>query len=223
MQELFDFVVHFEPEKLRALIQHFDLWIYGILFLIIFAETGLVITPFLPGDSLLFAAGFVCATGDLNIWVLTAILLVAAVLGDTVNYHIGKFLGPKVLRGEKSWLFSRKHLERTQAYFDKHGAKTIILARFVPIVRTYAPFVAGVGAMQYGKFLLYNCIGGIVWVVGFLWLGFFLGEIPWVERNLKLVTILIVGVSVLPIVIEFARHWFGRKTDLEKLPERSAT
>jgi membrane-associated protein len=211
MQALWEFVVHFGPDSLRQLMEQFHLWVYGILFVIVFAETGLVVTPFLPGDSLLFAAGFICATGGMNIWLLCGLLIVAAILGDTLNYHIGKFLGPRVLRGEKSWLFSRKHLDRTQAFFDKHGAKTIILARFVPIVRTYAPFVAGVGQMQYRKFLLYNCIGGVVWVAGFLLMGFFLGRIPWVEENLKLVTLLIVGVSVLPIAVEFVRHWLGRK------------
>ena len=161
MRELWELVVHFNPDTLQELARHFQLWIYAILFLIVFAETGLVVTPFLPGDSLLFAAGFVCAAGGMNIWALCGLLIIAAILGDTVNYHIGKFLGPRVLRGEKSWLFSLRHLERTQAFFDKHGPKTIILARFVPIVRTYAPFVAGVGQMKYGKFLAYNCLGGM--------------------------------------------------------------
>ncbi len=210
MQELFDFVVHFTPDKLHDLVEHFQVWIYAILFVIIFAETGLVVTPFLPGDSLLFAAGFVCATGGMNIWLLGGLLIVAAVLGDTVNYHLGKYLGPRVLSGEKSWFFNRKHLLRTQAFFDKHGPRTIILARFVPIVRTYAPFVAGVGQMEYKKFLWYNCLGGVIWVTGFLSAGFFLHKVPWVEQNLKLVTLLIIGVSVLPIVIEFARHFLKR-------------
>jgi membrane-associated protein len=143
---------------------------------------------------------------------LTVLLIVAAILGDTVNYHIGKWLGPIVLRGEKSWFFNRKHLEKTQAFFDKHGAKTIIIARFMPIVRTYAPFVAGVGSMHYGRFLLYNAIGGVVWVVGFLWMGYLLGENAWVKENL------IIGLSVLPGVIEVARHYLMRK---EVEPEKA--
>lgn len=213
MQELFDFVLHFNPEKLQALTQQFDIWIYAILFAIIFAETGLVVMPFLPGDSLLFAAGFVCAAGNMNIWLLTALLIVAAIIGDTVNYHIGKWLGPIVLSGEKSWLFNRKHLERTQAFFDKHGAKTIVIARFMPIVRTYAPFVAGVGAMQYGRFLLYNAVGGVVWVAGFLWFGYLLGGNSWVTENFKIVTLAIIFLSILPGIFEFARHFLGRKVE----------
>lgn len=210
MTEMFEFVKHFGPEKLQVLFEAYGVWVYAILFLIVFAETGLVIAPFLPGDSLLFAAGFLCAAGNLNIWLLTALLVIAAIVGDTVNYHVGKWLGPKVLRGEKSWLFNRQHLEKTQHFFEKHGAKTIILARFMPIVRTYAPFVAGVGAMNYSRFLLYNAVGGIVWVVGFLWLGYFLGDNAWVKTNFQIAVLVIIALSALPIAWEMLNHFLHR-------------
>ena len=189
-------------EKLTA---DYGGWTYAILFTIVFCETGLVVTPFLPGDSLLFAAGAIASLGTLDIGLLLVLLTVAAVLGDTVNYHLGKYLGPKVLRGEKSWLFNRKHLDRTHAFFERYGGKTIIIARFVPIVRTFAPFIAGVGSMSYRRFLAYNVIGGVIWVVGFTLAGYWFGQWPAVKRNFGLVIIGIIVISVLPAVFEFFR------------------
>ena len=189
-------------EKLTA---DYGGWTYAILFAIVFCETGLVVTPFLPGDSLLFAAGAIASLGTLDIGLLLVLLTVAAVLGDTVNYHLGKYLGPKVLRGEKSWLFNRKHLDRTHEFFERYGGKTIIIARFVPIVRTFAPFVAGVGSMSYRRFLAYNVIGGVIWVVGFTLAGYWFGQWPAVKRNFGLVIIGIIVISVLPAVFEFFR------------------
>ncbi|HND51527.1 MAG TPA: DedA family protein [Pirellulaceae bacterium] len=189
-------------EKLTA---DYGGWTYAILFAIVFCETGLVVTPFLPGDSLLFAAGAIASLGTLDIGLLLVLLTVAAVLGDTVNYHLGKYLGPKVLRGEKSWLFNRKHLDRTHEFFERYGGKTIIIARFVPIVRTFAPFVAGVGSMSYRRFLAYNVIGGLIWVVGFTLAGYWFGQWPAVKRNFGLVIIGIIVISVLPAVFEFFR------------------
>ncbi len=183
-------------------------WTYLVLFLVIFCETGLVVTPFLPGDSLLFVAGSIAAIGNLNILYLILLLFVAAVLGDTVNYFIGKYLGKQVF--ERNYrLINRKHLEKTQAFYEKHGGKTIIMARFVPIVRTFAPFVAGVGVMDYRKFIVNNIVGGALWVVGLTLAGFFLGTIPIVKDNFEIVIFAIIGISVLPIVIEFLRQ--GKK------------
>lgn len=205
VRELIDFVLHFD-HHLKGAVADYGVWMYAILFAIIFAETGLVVTPILPGDSLLFAAGALAAIGDLNIWVLCGLLTVAAILGDTVNYHIGKYLGPKVLRSEKSWLFNRKHITKTEWFFEKYGAKTIILARFVPIVRTFAPFVAGIGNMNYGKFLLYNVVGGVIWVFACTLAGYFLGQIDVIKKNIGLASLLIVAVSLIPIAVEFWLH-----------------
>ncbi len=180
-------------------------WFYVVMFLVIFCETGLVVTPFLPGDSLLFLLGAL-AVGDktsLSLPLLLILLSVAAVLGDAVNYHIGRWLGPKVFRSESSWFFNKNHLLRAQAFYERYGSKTIILARFVPIVRTFAPFVAGIGTMSYPRFFLYNVVGGIGWVVICLYAGFFFGKVEWVETHFELVVIGIIVISVLPMVFEF--------------------
>jgi membrane-associated protein len=207
LKEIFDFIFHIR-EHIQELIQQYPTQIYTIFFAIVFAETGLVLTPFLPGDSLLFTAGAFAALGELNIWLMFVLLSVAAILGDTVNYWIGHYLGPKVFKWEKSRLFNPDHLKRTHAFYEKYGAKTIILARFVPIVRTFAPFVAGVGAMTYPTFFFYNVVGGLAWVAICLGAGYWFGNIPWVARNFEVVVIGIIVVSVLPIVFEL---WKGKK------------
>ncbi len=178
---------------------------YGVLFAIIFAETGLVVTPFLPGDSLLFIVGYVAfkASAAISLPLLLTLLIVAAVLGDAVNYSIGAWLGPKVFQYEKSWLFNKSHLLRAQSFYERYGAKTIILARFIPIVRTFAPFVAGVGKMNYPKFALYNVAGGVAWVLICVFAGYFFGGLPWVKNNFEMVIIAIVLISVLPMAVEF--------------------
>jgi membrane-associated protein len=184
-------------------------WLYAILFLVIFCETGLVVTPFLPGDSLLFAVGALAATADspLSLGILVPLLIVAAVIGDGVNYAIGRFIGPKIFRAQSSLLFNRKHLDRAQSFYERYGSKTIVLARFVPIVRTFAPFVAGVGKMSYAKFWIYNFIGAVAWVGLCLFAGYAFGNIPFVKNNFELVILMIIGISVLPIAIEAYREW----------------
>jgi membrane-associated protein len=184
---------------------NYGAWVYGLLFVIIFCETGLVVTPFLPGDSLLFVAGTVAATGALNVHLLVILLIVAAVLGDSLNYGIGRWLGPRVFRMPQSWFFNPKHLQRANAFYERHGGKTIIIARFVPIVRTYAPFVAGVGAMDYRRFFSFNVVGAIVWVVLLAYGGYLFGNIPWVKQNISLVVIGIIVLSILPGVVEYFR------------------
>src|SRR5512138_430313 len=185
--------------------------LYGLLFLIVFLETGLVVTPFLPGDSLLFAAGSFAAIEAggghvLNLWLLFLLLSLAAVLGDTVNYAIGHFLGPKVFHYEKSRFFNPEHLKRTHAFYERYGGKTIIIARFVPIIRTFAPFVAGIGSMSYPRFLAYNVIGGLGWVAVCLFSGYFFGNLPFVRQNFSLVILAIILISVLPAGIEYLRQ-----------------
>jgi membrane-associated protein len=204
-----DWFLHLD-DKLTSITHDFGLWTYGILFAIVFAETGLVVTPFLPGDSLLFAAGAVAAKPEsgLSVWLLCLLLSIAAVLGDTVNYHVGRYLGPRVLSGKLSRWLNPKHLEKTQAFFETYGAKTIVIARFVPIVRTFAPFVAGIGQMNYGKFLFYNVVGGIFWVLSMTFAGYWFGSLWFVKEYFELVVIGIVFVSILPAVIEFLRHWY---------------
>jgi membrane-associated protein len=190
---------------------------YAILMLIVFAETGLVVTPFLPGDSLLFAAGAVASRGYLNAGLLAVGLILAAIVGDTVNYHVGKSIGPKVMKSETSRLFNKKHLEKTHKFYEKYGGKTIILARFVPIVRTFAPFVAGAGAMNYQKFILYNIVGAILWVTTMLGSGYLLGQVPWVKEHFEAIVIAIVIISVMPMVIEYFKVRAEKKAaDAEK-------
>jgi membrane-associated protein len=184
---------------LSQVITQYGVWTYGLLFFVIFMETGFVVTPFLPGDSLLFAAGTFAALGSLNIWFLLGLLIVAAVGGDTVNYWIGHALGDRAYNTK--WI-KKEYLDRTHAFFEKHGGKTIVLARFVPIIRTFAPFVAGMGRMSYGYFFSYNVIGGIVWVLLFTFAGFFFGNIPFVQKNFEFVIIAIILISLLPAVWE---------------------
>lgn len=197
---IINFILHLDTH-LASLVASYGTLVYGFLFLIVFLETGLVVTPFLPGDSLLFVAGAMAAVGDFNIWLLLSILALAAILGDTVNYSLGKYFGEKVF----SKFIKKEHLEKTQKFFDKYGKKTIILARFVPIVRTFAPFVAGVGKMHYLTFLSFNVIGGLVWVALFTLSGFFFGNLPLVKENLGFIILAIIFVSLLPILFEYLK------------------
>ena len=190
--------------SLNVIIENYGFWTYLILFTIIFCETGLVVTPFLPGDSLLFAAGAFAALGSLDIKLLLILLIVAAIVGDTVNYWIGHYIGPRAFSGNIRFL-KKEYLDRTHAFYEKHGGKTIILARFIPIIRTFAPFVAGVGTMSYGHFIAYNIIGAIVWVTLFSLAGYFFGNIPTVKQNFTLVILAIIVISVLPMVTEFLK------------------
>ena len=200
-----DFFLHLD-QHLAEVIQQYGRTTYLILFLIVFLETGLVVTPILPGDSLLFAAGAFAALGHLRLWPLFFLLCVAAILGDTVNYAIGARIGPKVFSYSKSRFFNPEHLKKTHAFYEKYGGKTIIIARFVPIVRTFAPFVAGVGQMSYRQFIGYNVIGGVLWVSICVFAGYFFGNLPFVKQNFSVVVIVIVLISLLPAVIEYLRH-----------------
>lgn len=197
-------------DKLAILINTYENWIYLILFLVIFVETGLVIMPFLPGDSLLFVAGSFAATGALNIYYVIILLFIAAFLGDTVNYFIGNYIGPRVFKRDYRFL-KRSHLVKTQEFYEKHGPKTIIIARFIPIIRTFAPFIAGVGTMNYGRFLAYNIIGGIIWVVGLCLLGFYFGQMEFVKNNFETVIFAIIFISILPPIIEFIKAKYFKK------------
>jgi membrane-associated protein len=207
-KKLFDFILHIDVH-LAEIIAEYGAWTYGILFLIIFAETGLVVMPLLPGDSLLFAAGAFCAKPEtgLNVHAMAVLLFVAAFLGDTLNYWVGKKIGPAVFKREDSVWLRKKHLERAHEFFEKYGGRAVILARFVPIVRTFVPFIAGVGAMTYPRFLAYNLIGGFIWIYFFTYAGFFFGNQPFVQKNFKLVILAIIILSVAPIVVEFFREW----------------
>jgi len=203
--QFIDFFIHLD-KYLPMVIQSFGVWAYVIMFLVIFCETGLVVTPILPGDSLLFALGAIAAQGALNIEFLLISLCIAAIAGDTVNYAIGNFLGPKVFHYPDSRFFKKEHLIRTHQFYEKHGGKTIIIARFIPIIRTFAPFVAGIGTMKYTRFITFNIVGGLAWICAFLLAGFFFGGIPAVKKNFTLVIIAIIIISVLPGVFEFWRQ-----------------
>jgi membrane-associated protein len=205
IQHFFDLFVHLD-QHLELIIRDYGLWTYLILFLIVFCETGLVVTPILPGDSLLFAAGALAATTSLEVGWLLVLLGVAAIAGDTVNYWIGHRVGPKVFSGGRTRLLNREYLDRTHAFYEKHGGKTIIIARFMPIIRTFAPFVAGIGSMNYTRFLMYNVVGGVVWVSVFILGGYLFGNIPVVKRNFTLVIMAIIVISILPGIFEFLRH-----------------
>ena len=210
MEVLIDLFLHFD-KHLKEFVDLYGVWVYALLFLIIFAETGLVVTPFLPGDSLLFAAGAMAATGAFNIWVLVPLLMVAAILGDAVNYAVGDAVGPRVFTSVDRTSFwhralNRDHLAKAHAFFERYGGKAIILGRFVPIVRTFVPFVAGAGTMTYSTFALYNVTGGVIWVAICTLAGYAFGNVPIVRDNFTLVALGIVFVSLLPILVEFLRH-----------------
>lgn len=216
IKKFIDLVLHLD-QHLDAMIQTFGPWLYVILFLIIFCETGLVVTPILPGDSLLFAVGALSARPEgLNLGLVLSLLSIAAILGDTINYWIGAYVGPKVFHKKESRWFNPKHLERTHAFYEKYGGKTIIIARFMPIIRTFAPFVAGIGRMTYSRFLIYNLIGGLLWVGLCVLGGYFFGNLPLVKKNFSLVIIGIIIVSMIPMVVEYLRHYFGRKPSLSE-------
>ncbi|WP_205956802.1 DedA family protein [Pantoea stewartii] len=202
-----DFILHIDVH-LAELVAQYGIWIYAILFLILFCETGLVVTPFLPGDSLLFVAGALAALpgNDLNVHLMVALLVIAALLGDAVNYTIGKLFGERLFSNPNSKIFRRSYLDKTHAFYARHGGKTIILARFVPIVRTFAPFVAGMGHMSYRHFALFNVTGALAWVLLFSYAGYLFGDLPVVQENLKLLILGIIVVSVLPGIIEIWRH-----------------
>jgi membrane-associated protein len=203
--DFIDFVLHLD-KHLNYVMESFGIWCYLLFFVIIFAETGLVVTPFLPGDSLLFALGTFAATGSLKVAWLFVVLSAAAVLGDSANYAIGKYFGLMILKREGAWFLKKEHIERTHRFYEKYGAKTIVLARFVPIVRTFAPFIAGVGKMTYFRFFSYNVIGGVLWVSLFLFGGFFFGNIPVIKRNFTLTIFVIIIISILPAGIEVIRE-----------------
>lgn len=208
LKKLVDFIIHID-RHLAEIIASYGLWTYGVLFLIIFAETGLVVMPLLPGDSLLFAAGAFCAKPEtgLNVHLMAGLLFVAAFLGDTLNYWVGRKIGPAVFKREDSIWLRKKHLDKAHAFFEKYGGRAVILARFVPIVRTFVPFIAGVGSMTYPRFMAYNLIGGFVWIYFFIYAGFMFGNQPFVQKNFKLVILAIIILSVVPIIVEFLREW----------------
>jgi len=210
---IIDFILHID-DHLVEIVNNYQTWTYLILFLIIFAETGLVVTPFLPGDSLLFAAGAIIAKPetDLNVFVMWILLMVAGILGDLVNYHIGKYIGPKAFSGKYKFL-KKEYLEKTEKFYEKYGGKTIIYARFVPIIRTFAPFVAGVGSMSYAKFASYNVIGAILWVTSFLFMGYFFGGLPIIKDNFTIVIFAIILLSMLPPIIEVVKEKYGKKKE----------
>lgn len=209
-----EFLTHTEI-VLDRWVNEYDMWVYLILFIVIFIETGLVVTPFLPGDSLIFLAGTIAhrPENSLNVLVLLVLLIIAAILGDACNYSIGKFFGKQLFSNPNSKIFKQKHLKKTEDFYQKHGGKTIILARFVPIVRTFAPFVAGMGKMTYKRFFSFNVIGGIAWVALFTFLGYFVGGLEFIQKNIKFVCILIIFISILPMVYEFFKNKFGKKTE----------
>ncbi|MBI2148272.1 DedA family protein [Candidatus Woesearchaeota archaeon] len=202
---LINLILHID-QHLVWLVQNYGIWIYFIVFLIIFCETGLVVTPFLPGDSLLFALGAIAAIGSLNITLLIILLSIAAILGDTVNYWIGNWFGPGIIHKRKIKFLKKEYLEKTQRFYEKYGVKTVIFARFVPIVRTFAPFLAGVGSMKYSKFISYNIIGGLSWISVFLLGGYFFGNIPIIKENFTFVIIAIIIISFMPAIIEYIKH-----------------
>jgi len=203
-----DFVLHLD-KHLALLVEHYGVWVYAILFAIIFSETGFVVTPFLPGDSLLFVAGALAALGGMDIAVLIGVLIAAASLGNMLNYQIGRYLGPKVFHWENSRFFNKNALEKTHAFYEKHGGKTLVLSRFLPLFRTFAPFVSGIAAMEYGRFLAFNFAGAVAWVASLTLAGYFFGNLPWVQKNLSAVILGIVVISLVPIVIGWLRQ---RKT-----------
>lgn len=216
---LIDLVVHLD-HHLGDLIAYCGPWTYVVLFAVIFAETGLVVMPLLPGDSLLFALGALAAAGKLDIYWLLLLLSIAAILGDTVNYWVGTILGPRIFRGENVRFLNRKHLDKAHAFFERYGGKTIILARFLPFLRTFAPFVAGMARMTYRRFMLYNVIGGLVWIFLFVLVGYNFASIPWVKQNFGMVVLAIIPITLIPLVIEFILE--RRRTIASKRPQQTA-
>lgn len=202
---LVDFILHI-GDHLQELVNNYGNWIYAILFAIVFCETGLVVLPFLPGDSMLFAAGTIAAVGDMNIFVLMGLLIVAAILGDFVNFEIGKHFGQKLFSNPNSKIFKQSYLQKTHDYYEKYGGRTIIIARFIPIVRTFAPFVGGMGNMNYAQFARYNIVGAVLWVVSFTTLGYFFGQLPFVKEHFSWIMIAIIVFSVVPMIVEIIRH-----------------
>ncbi len=209
LANLIDFILNID-KYLSTIIQSFGGWTYILLFFIVFAETGFVVAPFLPGDSLLFAAGAFAAIGSLNVWVLFIILALAAIFGDFLNYSIGLRIGSGTFKKYPK-IFRKEYLDRTHNFYERYGAKTIVMARFVPIVRTFAPFVAGVGSMEYWKFLLYNIIGGILWVSLFIFGGYFFGNVPIIRNNFSIAIILIIVLSIIPFIIELLKHYWKKR------------
>jgi membrane-associated protein len=200
-----DIILHLD-KHLALLVQQYGLWIYAILFAIIFSETGFVVTPFLPGDSLLFVAGAIAALGGMDIGILMAVLIAAAVLGNMLNYQIGRYLGPKVFHWENSRFFNKAALEKTHAFYEKHGGKTLIISRFLPLFRTFAPFVAGVGAMTYARFSMFNVVGAVSWIGSLTLAGYWFGNLPWVQKNLTLVIVGIIVISLVPLFVGWLQH-----------------
>jgi membrane-associated protein len=225
LRQVFHTLIHLSPQTMNDLAHSVGHWLYAVLFLIIFAETGLVAVPFLPGDSLLFAVGAVAAHPDspINLWLMAPLLIVAAVVGDAINYAIGARVGPRVFSREDSWLLNKKHLMEAHRFYERYGGKTIVLARFMPIVRTFAPFVAGIGAMSYARFAAYNVVGGVAWVLMFLLGGWWFGGLPSVQKNFKLVILAIIVISVLPAAVEFLRKWRAGRTAEEAAVEATTT
>lgn len=216
LSNVFNFFLHLDT-YLNGIIQDYGTLTYAILFFIIFMETGFVVTPFLPGDSLLFAAGTFAAIGAFNVYLLFVLLFLAAILGDTVNYWIGNKIGPKVFKGESRFI-KKEHLIKTQKFYEKHGGKTIVIARFIPIIRTFAPFVAGVGTMNYPRFLMFNVVGGFLWTSLFIFGGFFFGNIPIVRENFETVIIIIILISILPMIVEAIK---SKRRNGKKKPEEA--
>lgn len=210
LQQFIQFILHID-KHLFDICAQYGAWVYAILFVVIFCETGFVVTPFLPGDSLLFAVGSLAAIGALNIWSAIILLVIAAFAGDTANYWIGHYAGPKVFHKEKVRLLNKEYLERTHRFYEKHGGKTVIIARFLPIIRTFAPFVAGIGSMTYPRFMVYNLTGGILWVLLFTLGGYFFGNVPLVRQNFSLVIVALVLIPGIPAVVEFLRHFLERQ------------
>ncbi|OBX78270.1 hypothetical protein A9308_06640 [Moraxella atlantae] len=206
MMALIDFILHIGAH-LETLVAQYGAWIYAILFVIVFCETGLVVLPFLPGDSMLFAAGAIAAVGGMNIFALIGTLIGAAILGDWLNFEIGKHYGRRLFANPDSRIFRQSYLHKTEQYFAKYGGRTVVIARFIPIVRTFAPFVAGMGQMSYGYFLRYNVVGAVVWVMLFSLLGYFFGRLPFVKTHFSWILLAIIVISILPMVIEMARAW----------------
>jgi membrane-associated protein len=216
IKDLVDFILHLDTH-ISDLVKQYGTFSYAILFAIIFCETGLVVTPFLPGDSLLFAVGALSATGALNFYTVSFLLMLAAIIGDSTNYWIGYFVGPKVFSSESSRWLNRQHLERTHRFYEKYGGKTVIIARFMPIIRTFAPFVAGIGRMTYLRFLTFSVVGSFLWIGSFVTAGYLFGNIPWVKRNFTAVIIAIILISIMPAVIEAVRARRSRKAEHEQV------